>query len=156
MTDIRLPLGGLKFSVRVAILCVRNGKVLVNTGVGDRGPGFWFLPGGALATGEDAQSCAQREWTEETGTLPGPLHLAGIVEPFFGPPHRRQHELGFYFRMDAPPELPDEPFTVLDDADTLCEWIPMDEIESRPVYPLIIRGLLEADDATVRHIVNRE
>ncbi|UTA51160.1 hypothetical protein MSS93_02270 [Deinococcus radiodurans] len=31
MTDIRLPLGGLKFSVRVALLCVRNGELLVQT-----------------------------------------------------------------------------------------------------------------------------
>ena len=31
MTDIRLRLGGLKFSVRVAIVCVRNGKLLANT-----------------------------------------------------------------------------------------------------------------------------
>lgn len=61
MTDIRLPLGGLKFSVRVAVLCVRDGRLLANTGDGGHGPGFWFLPGGALATDEEALTCARRE-----------------------------------------------------------------------------------------------
>ncbi|WP_226342667.1 hypothetical protein [Deinococcus sp. AJ005] len=58
MTDIRIPLGGLKFSVRVAIVCVRDGMLLANT---ERGIGFWYLPGGALATDEDAHSCAERD-----------------------------------------------------------------------------------------------
>ncbi|MDV6374085.1 NUDIX hydrolase [Deinococcus arenicola] len=153
MTDIRIPLGGLKFSVRVAIICVRDGELLANT---EPGIGFWYLPGGALATDEDARSCAEREWHEETGTPPGELRLLGVVKNFFGPAHRRQHEIGFYFRMDAPPELPDKPFTVLDNADVTCEWVSVAEIPSRPVYPLIVRELLDGDDGTVRHLVNRE
>ncbi|MFK7601688.1 NUDIX hydrolase [Deinococcus sp. SM5_A1] len=152
MTDIRLSLGGLNFSVRVAIVCVRDDRLLANT---ESGIGFWYLPGGALATDEDARSCAQREWREETGTPPGELRLLGVVENFFGPAHRRQHEIGFYFRMDAPPELPDEPFAVLDNADVVCEWILLDEITARPVYPMIVRELLDGDDGTVRHILNR-
>lgn len=153
MTDIRIPLGGLKFSVRVAIVCVRNGKLLANT---ERGIGFWYLPGGALATDEDARSCAEREWREETGTPPGELRLLGTVESFFGPAHKRQHEIGFYFRMDAPPELPGDSFTVLDNAAVVCERIPLNEIGARPVYPLIVRELLDGDNGTVQHIVNRE
>ncbi|GGO21885.1 NUDIX hydrolase [Deinococcus humi] len=153
MTDIRLHLGGLKFSVRVVIVCIRNGKLLANT---EQGIGFWYLPGGALATDEDVRRCAEREWLEETGVLPGQMRLLGIVENFFGPAHRRQHEIGFYFHMDPPAELPDEPFSVLDDANVLSEWIPVDEIESRPVYPLALRELLGGDSGAVRHIVNRE
>lgn len=153
MTDIRIPLGGLKFSVRVAIVCLRDGKLLANT---EQSLGFWYLPGGALATDEDARSCAEREWWEETGTPPGTMRLPGIVESFFGPAQQRQHEIGFYFRMEAPAELPDEPFTVLDNANVVCEWIPLTEMESRPVDPLIVRGLINGDDATVRHLLNRE
>lgn len=152
MTDIRLPLGGVKFSVRVALLCVRDGKLLANTAPG---LGFWFLPGGALATGEDALGCAAREWVEETGTPPGPLRLVGVLESHFGPAHKRQHELGFYFLMDAPPELPDEPFTVLDNADTLCEWVPLTELATRPVYPLAVAKFLAAAPGEVRHLVER-
>lgn len=51
MTDIRLPLGGLKFSVRVAVLYVCGERRLVGLHVHQP---FAFLPGGALATSEDA------------------------------------------------------------------------------------------------------
>lgn len=86
----------------------------------------------------------------------GTLRLTGTVENFFGPPHRQQHEIGFSFRMELPPELPDEPFPMLDNAEVLCGWVPVGETESRPVYPLIIRELLHGDDGTARHIVNRQ
>lgn len=65
-TDIRLPLERLKFSVRVALLCVRDGELLVQTSGGAGAPEpFFFLPGGALRTDEDAARCARREWEEE-------------------------------------------------------------------------------------------
>lgn len=153
MTDIRLPLGGLKFSVRVAVLCMRAGRLLVNAQ--DR-QHFAFVPGGALATGEDVYACAAREWQEETGTPPGPLRLVGVVENFFGPPDARQHEIGFYFHMEAPPELPDESFTVLDNAEVFTEWVPLDGVAARPVYPLVVAGLLDVPPGEVRHILNRE
>ena len=58
MTDIRLRLGGLKFSVRVAILCVRGDRVLTNSA---DGLPFHFLPGGALAV---RRTCAPRTVTK--------------------------------------------------------------------------------------------
>ncbi|WP_019585811.1 NUDIX domain-containing protein [Deinococcus apachensis] len=152
MTDIRLPLGGLKFSVRVAILCVRGDRLLANTA---ENLGFWFLPGGALSTDEDVVTCAAREWEEETGTRAGPLRLVGVLENFFGPTHKRQHEIGFYFRMEAPPELPDGAFTVLDNADVICEWVLVSEIATRPVYPLAVAEFLKAAPGEVRHLVER-
>ncbi|MFC5847609.1 NUDIX hydrolase [Deinococcus petrolearius] len=153
MTDIRLPLGGLKFSVRVAVLCVRAGRLLVNA---QRHQPFAFLPGGALATGEDVYACAAREWQEETGTPPGPLRLVGVVENFFGPPDRRQHEIGFYFHMEAPPELPEASFTLLDNAEVYTEWVPLAEVAARPVYPRVVAELLDAAPGEVRHVLNRE
>jgi len=153
MTDIRLPLGGLNFSVRVVILCVRDGKLLATS---EPGLPFWYLPGGAFQTGEDALTAAGREWREETGLEPGPLHLVGIIETFFGLGEARQHEIGFYFRMEAPPELPAGPFPVLDKSEFPCDWIPLTELTSRPVYPLAAHPLLDVPEGTVRHIVNRE
>ena len=153
MTDIRLPLGGLKFSVRVAVLCVRAGRLLVNA---QHHQHFAFVPGGALMTDEDVYACAAREWREETGTPPGPLRLVGVVENFFGPPDARQHEIGFYFHMEAPPELPDAPFTVLDNAEVFTEWVALDRIAARPVYPSVVAELLDAAPGEIRHIVNRE
>ena len=153
MTDIRLPLGGLKFSVRVAILCVRGDHVLTNSA---ESLPFHFLPGGALGTDEDTLDCARREWLEETGVPPGPLRLVGVIENFFGPPEKRQHEISFYYRMEALDALPGGAFTVKDNADVICQWVPKGEYERTPVYPLIARSLLDVPDGEVRHIVNRE
>lgn len=152
MTDIRLPIGNIKFSVRVVILCLRRDWVLANT---EPDLGFWFLPGGALATEEEAASCAAREWQEETGTPPGPMRLVGVLENFFGPPENPQHEIGFYFRMDAPSELPDEPFRVLDNPDVICEWVPLAQWRTRPVYPLAAAEFLEARPGEIRHRLER-
>ncbi|THF88289.1 NUDIX domain-containing protein [Deinococcus sp. KSM4-11] len=153
MSDIRLPLGGLKFSVRVAILCTRGDRLLTNCA---DGLSFNFLPGGALSTDEDTLDCARREWEEETGTPPGPLRLVGVIENFFGPPQKRQHEIGFYYRMDAPAELPDRTFSVVDNAEVTCRRVPFDEIDHTPVYPLVAATLLNVPEGEVRHIVNRE
>ncbi len=156
MTDIRLPLGGLKFSVRVALLCVRNGELLVQTSEANAPEPFFFLPGGALSTDEDAATCARREWEEETGLLCGPLRLVAVVENFFGPPEKRQHEIGFYFRLEeVPAELPHGAFSVLDNTDTGFEWVRLDELGARPVYPLLVRDLLSVPVGEVRHLVIR-
>lgn len=153
--DIRLPLGGLTFSVRVGILCVRNAQtpdacLLANT---EEDLGFWYLPGGTLSTGETTESCAAREWAEETGTPPGGMQLVGIVENHFGPPENRAHEIGFFYRMEAPAELPTEAFPVLDNPAVRCEWIPLNELESRPMYPLVIDELLRVPAGELRHRV---
>ena len=152
MTDIRLPLGNVKFSVRVAILCVRGDRVLANT---EDHINFWFLPGGALVTEEDVESCAAREWEEEVGLPAGPMRLVGVLENFFGLPEKRQHEIGFYFRMEAPAELPNDPFRVLDNADVWCEWVPIAEAATRPVYPLALAEFLQAGPGEVLHRVER-
>lgn len=157
MTDIRLPLGGLKFSVRVALLCVRGGELLTQTSRAATGEPFLFLPGGALSTDEDAATCARREWEEETGLPCGPLRLVAVVENFFGPPEKRQHELGFYFCMEeVPAGLPPGVFGVLDNADTSFEWVPLTELGARPVYPLVVRELLNVPAGEVWHVVERE
>ncbi|PNY83147.1 NUDIX domain-containing protein, partial [Deinococcus koreensis] len=138
---------------RVAILCRRGGTLLTNA---SDGLAFHFVPGGALSTDEDVAICAVREWQEETGVPPGPMRLVGIVENFFGPPDRRQHEIGFYFLMPAPESLPADRFSVQDNADVWCQWAPVAGIADVPVYPLVIRELLEVPPGTVRHLVNRE
>ncbi|MFC3835003.1 MULTISPECIES: NUDIX domain-containing protein [Deinococcus] len=150
--DVRFPLGGLKFSVRVAIVCVRGDRVLTNSA---DGLPFHFLPGGALGAGEDTATAAAREWSEETGVPPGPLRLVGVVENFFGPPDKRQHELGFYYRMDAPDTLPDTPFAVKDNGDVTCQWVPVAEWAQTPVYPLAAASLLDVPAGECKHIVSR-
>lgn len=151
MVDIRLLLGGLRFSVRVALLCVREGRLLVNV---DDGLGFAFLPGGALGTGEDVVECAAREWAEETGLAPGPMRVVAVVENFFGGSHGPQHEIGFYLRMSDPPEVADGA-SILDSATGRLRWLPLAEVAAYPVLPTLVLDLLEVPDGEVRHLVQR-
>ncbi|CAM3181504.1 NUDIX domain-containing protein [Deinococcus deserti] len=117
-----MMLDGVRFSLRAVILCIRDGHLLVNRTAGDD---FWFLPGGAAGIGEDTRLAAAREWQEETGLAAGPMQLVGVVENFFGAPPRREHEVGFYYRMDAPTELPGGSFQLADNPDVQAEWLPV-------------------------------
>ncbi len=152
MGDIRLPIDGVKFSVRVAVMCVRGERLLVNH-LDDID--FAFLPGGALGTGEDVLQCGAREWAEETGTEPGEMTLVGVVENFFGPIGNPQHELGFYLRMEPPAGLPDEDFTILDAPEGRLGWVPLDDVARYPVLPAAVAELLTVPPGELRHIVHR-
>jgi 8-oxo-dGTP diphosphatase len=62
--------------VGVAVVVVREGKVLLGQRKGAHGPGQWALPGGKLETDESWVACARRELLEETG-----LHARIASEP---------------------------------------------------------------------------
>ncbi len=58
----------LKFPrIGVAVIVVKNGKVLLGKRKGAHGSGTWALPGGHLHFGETIEACARREVMEETG-----------------------------------------------------------------------------------------
>ncbi|MFC6800829.1 hypothetical protein ACFQDE_02980 [Deinococcus caeni] len=43
-----------------------------------------------------------------------------------------------------------------DNPGVTCHWLPLNAPESAPVYPLIIRDLLDVPPGEIRHIVNCE
>lgn len=53
--------------VGVAIIVVRDGRVLLGKRKNAHGAGTWQFPGGHLEYGESIQACARRELFEETG-----------------------------------------------------------------------------------------
>jgi len=53
--------------VGVAVLVLRDGRVLMGQRLGALGTGTWALPGGHLEFGESFEQCARREVREETG-----------------------------------------------------------------------------------------
>ena len=53
--------------VGVAIIVVKDFKVLLGKRVGSHGSGTWQFPGGHLEFGEPIEDCAKRELFEETG-----------------------------------------------------------------------------------------
>lgn len=84
-----------RHAVGVSVLLIENGKLLL----GKRGPGvaagqgWWGTPGGRLELDEDFESCARREFKEETGsTLNGPLKVIGYKKHF----RFEEHYIMFY------------------------------------------------------------
>jgi 8-oxo-dGTP diphosphatase len=53
--------------IGVAVIVVRDGRVLLGKRKNSHGAGCWQFPGGHLEYGESVQSCARRELFEETG-----------------------------------------------------------------------------------------
>lgn len=53
--------------VGVAIIVVKDAKILLGRRVGSHGSGTWQFPGGHLESEESIEDCARRELFEETG-----------------------------------------------------------------------------------------
>lgn len=152
MPDLRLLVDDVAFAVRAVLICQRNGKLLVEAGDYP----FRNLPGGAANTGEALAAGAAREWYEETGQPAGPLHLLALVENFFELKGRRWHELGFYYRIEAPDSLPDGRVRHADHDVNHLDWVDPRAEGETPIYPTSALSLLDEADAKFRHIINRE
>lgn len=57
----------MKPQVGVAVIVVKNSKVLLGKRRNSHGSGTWQFPGGHLEFGETIEDCAKRELFEETG-----------------------------------------------------------------------------------------
>ena len=53
--------------IGVAVIVIKNGKVLLGKRKDSHGEGTWAFPGGHLEFGETLENCARREIFEETG-----------------------------------------------------------------------------------------
>ncbi|CCQ12838.1 Nudix hydrolase family protein [Pseudoalteromonas luteoviolacea B = ATCC 29581] len=61
--------------VGVAVILIREGKILLGERIGSHGSHTWATPGGHLEFGESVGACAKREVLEETG-----LEVSDMVE----------------------------------------------------------------------------
>ena len=114
--------------VGVAVLILRDGKVLLGQRQGSHGADTWAPPGGHLEFGETVEACARRETLEETGLVidelrPGPytndlfpaegkhyITLFVVADSAIGEPELREPTKCFGWEWFAWAELPEPLF----------------------------------------------
>jgi 8-oxo-dGTP diphosphatase len=69
--------------IGVAVIVVREGRVLLGKRRNSHGAGTWQFPGGHLEYGESIEACARRELFEETGLSIISLHMGPFTNDVF-------------------------------------------------------------------------
>ncbi len=153
---ILLEQGEARFNFRVAAVAYRGDRVLLQRveGVTD----YWFLPGGRVEMLESASEALTRELHEELGVTAHIQRLLWIVENFFELHGYRWHELGLYFAVELPPEVPDDGEFVGAEAGppAYMRWFPLDQVAMLDIEPRFLRHELRKPPDRPKHIVNRD
>ena len=149
------------FGYRVAGICVKNGKVLLQTTTGeDRSFAF---PGGHVEFGETNADTLIREFKEEIGADILVGELKWVAEVFFPWGSRPCHQICLYYLVEIQnPEIPEEGMFLgkehLEGRKFGLEfhWVPLEDAENLELYPPNCRKLLSRLQESVQHFVYRE
>lgn len=149
------------FSYRVAGICVKNGKVLLQTTTGeDRSFAF---PGGHVSFGESNADTLIREFKEEIGADISVGELKWVAEVFFPWGNRPCHQICLYYLVEIQnPEIPGEGVFLGKEYlegrkfDLEFHWVPLEEAGDLELYPTNCRKLLGKLREGVQHFVYRE
>lgn len=145
------------FSYRVAGICVRDGKVLLQKPISDTGYAF---PGGHVAFGESNADTLIREFREEIGVQITVGDLKWVAEIFFPWGDKPCHQICLYYmvqiREDTLPE--GAVFRGIEERGVPLEffWVPIENLDDLEVYPVQTKELLEKLEDGVQHFVYRE
>jgi 8-oxo-dGTP pyrophosphatase MutT (NUDIX family) len=148
------------FSYRVAGVCLRNGRVLLQQAGAD--PGFAF-PGGHVALGETNEQTLVREFKEEINAdiTVGPLRW--VAENFFPWGDKPCHQICLYYDIVLSGDVlaGDGPFPAreqLEGRDFTVEfsWVPLSALQKVTLYPPQCAALLQHPSTDVSHFIYRE
>ena len=161
MADILFKTEDYVFSYRVAGICVRDGKVLLQTTTGeDRSFAF---PGGHVTFGETNSQTLVREFREEIGADITVGELKWVAEIFFPWGNKPCHQICLYYMVEInDPGFPAEemfPGAAHMEGRTFdleFHWVPLDEVKKLEVYPTQAPELLCKLEQGVQHFVYRE
>lgn len=161
MDDILFKTENGVFSYRVAGICVRDGRVLLQTTTGeDRSFAF---PGGHVSFGEANAQTLMREFREEIGAEISVGELKWVAEVFFPWGEKPCHQICLYYMVEIlNPEIPAEGcFPGKEQMegrnfDLEFRWVPLEKAAELDLYPTDCRKLLATLDAGVQHFVYKE
>ena len=160
MSDILFKTEDGVFSYRVAGICVKNGKVLLQKATND--PGFAF-PGGHAAFGETNAETLKREFKEEIGGDISVGELKWVGEVFFPWGNRPCHQICLYYSVEitdgSTPR--DGVFAAKEHIegrsfDMEFHWVSLDEIPGLEIYPENCKEFLLSPGGGVRHFIYKE
>ena len=158
MSDILLPADGGVFSLRVAAVWNRNGRVLVQR---TADACAYALPGGHVEFGEDTKEALLRELEEELGVKAEIQRLLWVEEGFWNNRGKQCHQICFYYLISAKGEgLPEQGAFYRQDQpgrgrDVEFLFLPVEELKSLPLYPAFAKKELEQLTGPVKHFVER-
>ncbi|MGV8171482.1 MAG: nucleotide triphosphate diphosphatase NUDT15 [Candidatus Woesearchaeota archaeon] len=83
MSDAKNKIVCRRPHVGVAVIVVKDGKILLGKRIGAHSSGTWNFPGGKLDFGEEIFDCAKREVLEESGLKIKNLRLGPYTNDYF-------------------------------------------------------------------------
>lgn len=84
--------------VAVAVVVVKDDRVLVGKRKEVYGRGTWAFPGGGLKFGETFEECVRRETREEAGIEIGDISFAHAINDFLS--DKSKHYVTLYFKAN--------------------------------------------------------
>ena len=149
------------FSYRVAGICVRDGRVLLQTTTGeDRSFAF---PGGHVSFGETNAQTLIREFKEEIGAEITVGEVKWVAEVFFLWRAKPCHQICLYYMVELlNPEIPAEGSFLGKEQlegrsfDLEFHWVPLEKAAELELYPVQCRELLGMLNEGVQHFVYKE
>lgn len=161
MSDILFKTENYIFSYRVAGICIRDGKVLLQKPTNDTGFAF---PGGHVEFGETNEETLIREFKEEINADIAVDELKWAAEIFFPWGNKPCHQICLFYMMHLIDltQIPLEGSFVAREHlegrnfDIEIHWVPLDEISNIEVYPSNAAKLLGKLGDGVQHFVYRE
>lgn len=137
--DILFQTDEYVFSYRVAGICVKDGKVLLQKPTNDTAFAF---PGGHVAFGETNEATLIREFQEEIGAKISVGDLKWVGEIFFPWGNKPCHQICLYYLVEIQSEnIPTEGIFMgkeqMEGQEFQMEfhWVPIEELKHREVYP---------------------
>lgn len=160
MKDILFKKEDYVFSYRVAGICVRDGKVLLQTTTDDSAFAF---PGGHVAFGETNAQTLVREWKEEIGADIAVKELKWVAEVFFPWGDKPCHQICLYYMVEIADDVTPREGIFLGREqmegrkfDLEFHWVPLEKAKNYEIYPTQCRALLGKLHEGVQHFVYEE